>query len=96
MNHQLSSRLLAHRVGPHLLPVPCPVEEVQLNLQRNVLNHVTSFTDSGRPSTSAGPVGGAVAGGDQQEIIVMADIHRENVDEAGMSMSLQVTQYNQM
>ena len=96
MNHHLSGGLLAHRVGPHLLPVPCPVEEAQLNLQRNVLNHVACFTDSGRPSTSAGPVGGAVAGGDQQEIIVMADVHRENVDEAGTSMSFQVTQYNQM
>ena len=54
------------------------------------VNHVTCFTDS------AGPVGGAVAGGDQEEIIVLADIHRENVDEEGMSMSFQVTWYNQM
>ena len=52
--------------------------------------------DSGRPSTSAGPVGGAVAGGDQQDIIVLADVHRENVAEEGTSMSFQVTQYNQM
>ena len=57
------------------------------------MNHVTCFTDSGRPSTSAGPIGGAVAGGD---IIVLADVHRENVAERGTSMSFQVTQYNQM
>ena len=37
-----------------------------------------------------------MAGGDQQEIVVLADIHRENVHEEGMSMSFQVTQYNQM
>ena len=37
-----------------------------------------------------------MAGGDQQEIVVMADVHRENVDEAGTSISFQVTQYNQM
>ena len=36
-----------------------------------------------------------MAGGDQQEIIVLADIHRENVDEEGTFMSFQVTQYNQ-
>ena len=29
------------------------------------------------PSTSAGPVSGTVAGGDQQEIVVLADVHRE-------------------
>ena len=57
------------------------------------MNHVACFTDSGRPSSSAGPVSGAVAGGDT---IVLADVHRENVDERGMSMSFQVTQYNQM
>ena len=61
-----------------------------------VLNHAACFTDSGRPSTSAGPVSGAVAGGDQQEIIVLADVHRENMHEEGMSMSFQVTQYNQI
>ena len=32
-----------------------------------------------------------MAGGDQQEIIVLADIHRENVDEEGTFMSFQVT-----
>ena len=37
-----------------------------------------------------------MAGGDQQEIIVLADVHRENVAEEGRSMSFQVTQYNQM
>ena len=56
------------------------------------MNHAACFTDSGRPSTSAGPLGGAVAGGDQQEIIVLADVHRENVDEGGTSMNFQVTQ----
>ena len=61
-----------------------------------VLNHVTCFADCGRPSTSAGPVSGAVASGDQQGIVVLADVHRENMDEEGMSMSFQVTQYNQM
>ena len=60
------------------------------------MNHVACFTDSGRPSTSAGPVRGAVAGGDKQDIVVLADVHRENVDEGGTSMSFQVTQYNQM
>ena len=60
------------------------------------MNHLTCFTDSGRPSTSAGPVGGAVAGGDKQDITVLADVYRENVDEGGTSMSFQVTQYNQM
>ena len=49
------------------------------------MNHIACFTDSGRPS--AGPVGGAVAGGDKQDIVILADIHRENVDEGGMSMS---------
>ena len=29
-------------------------------------------------------------------IIVLADVHRENVDEGGTSMYFQVTQYNQM
>ena len=48
---------------------------------------------SSRPSTSAGPVGGAVASG---EIVVLADIHRENVHDEGTSMSFQTTQYNQM
>ena len=37
-----------------------------------------------------------MASGDQQGIIVLADVHRENVHEEGMSMSFQVTQYNQM
>ena len=49
-----------------------------------------------RHSSSAEPVSGAVAGGDQQEIVVLADVHRENMDEEGTSMSFQVTQYNQM
>ena len=37
-----------------------------------------------------------MAGGDQQEIAVLADVHRENVHKEGTSMSFQVTQYNQM
>ena len=37
-----------------------------------------------------------MASGDQKEIVVLADIHRENVHKEGTSMSFQVTQYNQM
>ena len=37
-----------------------------------------------------------MAGGDEQQLVVLADIHRENVKEEGMSMFFQVTQYNQM
>ena len=37
-----------------------------------------------------------MAGGDKQQLVVLADIHRENVKEEGRSMSFQVTQFNQM
>ena len=37
-----------------------------------------------------------MASGDQKEIVVLADVNRENVHDEGTSMSFQMTQYNQM
>ena len=37
-----------------------------------------------------------MASGDEKQLVVLADVHRENVEEEGRSMSFQVTQYNQM